>query len=347
MEASIAYPDLEKILRQGFLSLGLNYEGTNIVFKTLTEKELRNLAFYTTIANDKAINQYRMAFSTFMVDSDNILIDRNKKINELKDFYTSLPSGVYEEFFLKIVKLSQRYIEVLKFFEGFCYTDNSRYIWRVLNNGDPTKTFFTGIEGTDICGMNNVQENWISINKKLDEEELYEQEFNLSLMITSSMNSSGARSISVEHKNNRNELLDVRAQIVKYGYDKKRYIEEHKKSIWAQPIKTKEDLVRELNRQMSGEKDVHDRFMEYWIKKQKEIIEDTEKNIEKSQKKYRDKQNSVDSTKIEASRVATYEEVNAIKRRSSARGIGAQRISKFAENRDFIKKVGSVILRGD
>jgi len=270
MDVKVAYSFIESILTQGFLSLGLKCGDNFIVFKTLTEKEYRNLKYLCPVGDEKLEKIIRLSLSTFMINSENMLINRNDKIEVLKDFYSNLPLMAIKLLLDNITTLHTKYISSLRYFEGFCYTDKSRYLWKTLSNSDPTTCSFSGIEGTENCGMNLVQENWVNINNKFDEEEIYERDFNLSLMISSSMNPKGSKAISISYKNSRDEIEDVRSQIAHYGYDKKRYVEERKASKWSKPIKTREDLVRELEKQIRGEKDHHDLFIEQWVKNKKE-----------------------------------------------------------------------------
>jgi hypothetical protein len=348
MGVKSSYVYIENIITQGFLSLGLLYNDNFLVFKTLTEKEYRNLKYLCSNKDSASERMYRLALSTFMVNGDNMLVDRNSKINELKSFYGSLPLEAVNRIVTEVTNLHTRYIKSLKYFEGFCYTDKSRYLWKILNNGNPTSTEFSGIEGTKNCGMNLVQENWININNRLDEEEEYDKDLNLSLMVSSSMNPKGSKSVSISHKTNKDELASVRSQIAHYGYDKKRYIEERKSSKWAKPIITKEDLVRELEKQVKGEKDYHDLFIEKWITEQKRLADKAKNSLLEKQAEYRRKQEDIDTSSVESSRIVSAEEMKDIDQRKYTKMVNTgDSLLNYESKQAYIKKISSVILKNE
>jgi hypothetical protein len=346
MKVEEAYKCLEDIIMVGFLSSTFNINGKQIALKTLNELEYRNIEYYTPTRREDEHTIYRLVFSTFMVDGYNTLVNRDKKVKELYCMYQELPVVLFSKLVEKVKSIHNRYLASLKYLEGFSYTNTSRYLWKSLNQNSLASEKLTGIEGTGSLGINSVQNNWVAINKKLDSEEDYERDFNLSVLVASAMNSKGARGISRSYEAQKTELKELRDKIAEYGYDEIRYEKERSLDEWSKPIKSRQDIVRELEKQVKGEKDKHDLFIEEWIEKQKKLAEEAKKSVEEKQVQYRKKMENIDPTKIEGSRIATPEEIEGLSK-GSVKGIRRETLSreKFEKQQTFIKKVSSVVLR--
>ena len=339
-----AYRLLEKIITSGFLTVGVNLKGTYIVLKNISDKELINIGYYSR-PNTYSNFLYKLCFSTFCIDGENVLFNREVKLDDLKEFYNGIPS-ISIPYIAKVLKeLNDKYLKSIDFLEGFCYTRRSRYIWNLWN----VKENINGIAGSENLGLNYVQENWIAINKNIDKEESYEKDFNLSILVASSMNPKGAKSISVKYDARKEELQQLRDDIAKYGYDKKRIEDQEKdKNAWTAPIKGRDDLVRELHKQMRGEKDKHDLYIERWMERQKEKAEEAKEAVKLKQQVFREKLHEIDLTQMEASRPVTVEELERIQRERRSQPKNGSLIKDYnkAQNSDrFIKKISARIIR--
>jgi len=211
-----------------------------------------------------------------------------------------------------------------------------------VNNRDR----YLGIEGLDLIGTNNVQDNWKVINQRLDEEDSYQKDFNLTLLIVSSTSSKGARSLQRNYDTNRTELKELRDEIAKYGYDRSR-IKEQRKEKWTAPLQSREDLVRELYRQMDGVKDKHDTFMDTWMSRKREEAAKAKVEVEKKQQEYRKKFEELDLSTVEGSRPVTTEELNNIldkrKQKKAQQYMTSMEDANMRER--FIKKVSTRVIR--
>jgi hypothetical protein len=245
------------------------------------------------------------------------ILFKEYEIPELINFYNKLPSPITNILIKIITNLNNVYSESLKYLEGFCYSSKSRYLWSIMDIYN--RSSYVGIKGIDELGLNNVIENWIYINKKIDEEEEYNKLLNLVILIVGSNNNKAAKAITRNYENHQKEIKELREEICKYGYNQKREIEnERKREEWVAPLLTREDLVKELYRQASGYKDKHDLFIEEWLKKQREKKEQLEK--EKKQKVSINKA-KIDEDKMEFSRAANEEDLKKI-------GLNIKKISK-------------------
>lgn len=349
MKVSEAYGNIEKIVTFGFLPLGLRYGGHSFILKTVTDKEYKFLSFLAGKDNiDLALS--RLAYSTYMIDGVNYLEDRSKQIPYLIDFYKRLPSSFFRKLIDVTNSIHEKYLKSVDCLEGFCYTNRSRHLWKVSQGNLPNLGFYHGISGAFNTGLNVVQENWTIINTNLDAEDDYEVQFRLSLMVASAFSGKGAKEMGGRFDFHKKELTSLREEIKKYGYDKKRAVKETRKDQWAKPIRTREDLVRELNRQMSGDMDRHDLFINEWVKGQAERAEAARKASEEKQKKFRETvlEDSV-LEKMEPSRIATPEDIakltNARASEKPGVAVPSDAYKKTEEKDRVMKKLSGTVIR--
>jgi len=348
MEVKEAYKNLEDIVVKGFLTDSYKVCSNKLVLKTLNELEYSNMEYYLNSDDNGEYLIYRIIFSTLMLDGYNVLIDRDEKIKLLYDFYNNMPVVDFSKIAKKIDNLHNKYLYSLRYLEGFSYTDRSRYVWKSLLGNSLATEKLSGIEGTSKLGMNSVQNNWIAINKKLDGEDEYEKDFHLSILVASAFNSKGSSAISRSFDTQKDELQEIRSKIAEYGYDELRYKKERSLDEWSKPIKSRDDIVRELEKQIKGEKDKHDLFIESWIERQKKLAELAKKSVEEKQIQYREKISNLDTSNIEGSRIATPEDISNMNKRSDS-GIVRNNLSheNYEKRQAFIKKVSSVVLKSD
>jgi hypothetical protein len=341
-----AYKNVEKIIVNGFLTASMFYGDTHFLFKNITDKEYANLGYYRQENDLFSDMVYHLSFCTALVNGLNYLEDRFFRIHDLLEFYVKLPSVFVEKIYETIQKLNGVYIESLDYLEGFCYTDRSRHLWQVLDINN--RSSFTGIAGVDNVGINSVQENWIIINKRLDDEESYQRELQLSLMVASATNPKGTKSISKSFDQRKTELDELRADIAKYGYDRERVREQQEKAIWTAPLKSRDDLVRELYRQMAGKKDKHDLFMDRWIAEQRAKAEEAKINAEKRQKEFREKFSEAELGAMEESKPVSALELKAkLDKGVTPAGVGLaiSTAEHVGERENFLKKISSTVIR--
>lgn len=348
MEPKEAYRVLEDIVTQGFITSKIVIGDKVIALKTITDTEYKYLNL--CLSDNRSEREklvYRLIFSTFMIDGYNLLRDREERIKQAQGLYNALPVSLFNKISKEVEYLYSRFLEASQYFEGFCYTDKSRYLWKSLKYPGSKIGDRLSLNGSEFLGLNNIQHNWFFVNNNLDAEEEYEKQFNLSVMVASSFNPKGANTLSRNFEVKREELKEVRKSIAKYGYDKIRYEKERSIEEWSKPIKSREDIVRELEKQISGVKDKHDLFIENWIKNQQKIAEDSRKKMEAKQELHRKKQDELESVDREPSRLVTPEELRNMKNKDNKGISRTADYDSYQKKQKFIKKVSSVILKSD
>jgi hypothetical protein len=248
----------------------------------------------------------------------NLLEGRNENLWKIVELYKKASALFVLRVVEAINELNQTYADSLNFLEGFSYSPRSRYLWSVI---DPyNRSSFTGLRGIDLIGINSVIENWISINKRLDEEQEYGSNLNNTLLIVGASNYKSAKMLSKNYEKHVEELKELRDDIHKYGHDRKRVEENDKKrESWTAPLVSREDLVKELYRQMDGKKDKHDLYIDQWIEDQKKRAEAVKQSVIDKQQAFRKKIEESDIDLLEPSRPISSTELNKILEKNKIR----------------------------
>lgn len=342
MDAETAYPIVEKIITQGFLTAEIRIDGSYVVMKNMTDKESSMLGMYRDVKDPIADMSCKLAFCTFSIDGESMLDIRSEAIPALMNMYRRSSVSFISSLNTAVKFISEHYYDVLNFLEGYCYTDKSRYLWRVYKEDG-----LLNFPGARVAGLNAVQENWAIVNRQLDEEQEYSKQFNLFLMVASSLNYKGARIISRNHDKQKQDLDSLREEIKKWGYDRRRREEEKKAAEWTTPIRSREDIVRELYRQMRGDKDKHDLFIDKWMKRQHDRAQEMKRRAEERARSFREGM-KIDPASLdeEDSRQATPEEIEALSKSSKSHVSKYMSAYEGFEKSDrFMKKVGSRVIR--
>jgi arylamine N-acetyltransferase len=208
------------------------------------------------------------------------------------------------------------------------------------------------MKGLDFIGINSVQENWIIINKRLDEENRYEMDFHNAILIVSASNGKGAQSLQKSYTSRSRELKELRDEICKLGHVSKRK-EEHDKERekWTAPVNTKEDLVRELYRQMSGKKDRHDLYMDRWIQDQKDKSESAKNKVVERQREFRKNIETIEMGSMESSKPISAQELDRVLKEKKIRVKKDKDKSDVLINQEkserVLKKIGHRVISSD
>lgn len=340
------YQALSDLIQKGFLTTALDIEGKSLVLKTVNEKEYQLVRMLAGIRGEEGydlkFNLYFLAFSLFIVDGDYVLGSREEKISTLKDFVLGFPDRFSNRILKELSEMRNKAYDALKFIEGYSYTNESRIVWRILCGNPPNLDAYTGIPGTGQIGLNVHQESWVNINRVLDTEEEHEEAFSNALFVASSNSPKGAKQVRAKHDAQLNAMEEHRKNLSLIGYAEAK---QWRPEGWAASVDTAEELVAELERQMSGVKDKHDIFMENYFKKMREKAEAKALAIKKHIEENRKDVPDFDGY----SRPLTPEETkNLITNRKSTKTIRVQSDEAVSpqDRERFLSKVGSKILTG-
>jgi hypothetical protein len=345
MDRQEAYGVLADLIFKGFLTSELSIEDKALIFKTVNEKEFDLIKLYSGNPKNSGyqvrFNIYFLIFSLFMLDNQFILCTRNENLTELYNFFAGIPEKVFRKMMTRLNDVRIIVYDSLKYLEGFSYTNFSRNMWKSLRNNLPSSSEFTGIPGTSEMGMNVHQESWVMINRSLDYEEEYNKDFSLAVLVASASNPKGSRHIRSQHDSMTKGIEDRRKKLAQEGFiDTTKWTPEG----WAAPVDTAEELVAELNRQMTGQKDKHDIFMDNYLKK---IREEAERKTREAEERIKRFQEGHDNVLIDGSqRALTVAETKELmnRKRPNTVMVADEEKTSPEDHEKFHKKIGARVL---
>lgn len=282
-----AYHSLADMIYRGSIFLRANIMGYSFIFKTLNEVEYNLVKIHTdsedNLEHTIKFNIMFMAYSVYMIGNVNVQIEREINVRKLYNFFKYIPSVVHKNIMKELLELRAFAQETSKYLEGFSYTDQSRRVWEIYGR-DVYRDAYTGIFGSEKYGLNSFQEQWISINVGLDQEEKYHDNFMRAIMIASASNPKGSRRLSSQHEAKIQSVQEQRKKMAKEGYIDRTVT--WNAEGWAVPTDTAEALVAELERQMQGFKDKHDRYIEDYLRGLQEESDRRAQEIEQKRLEY-------------------------------------------------------------
>ena len=280
MDTREAYSILHRVTEKGFDVAGIKVSNFRVLVKTLTSSEDEMVSYHASRDSLANYRLYRLAYATFVVEEENVLDRASRPIQDLVALYKSLPTSAVELIEELAVKLQNRYRRACDFVPGYTYSSRARVMWKARGQAINLSTEHTGVPGSSRVGIPVSVEAWALVNQIIDSEDAHTREMGYALLIASASNPDGVKKMGASLSNEKKLKVTEREALVEYGSmaerDRVLGLSENKVEMWTSTISTSKDLVKELNRQMTGEKDRHDLFMEKYIAKvraEKEALE--------------------------------------------------------------------------
>jgi hypothetical protein len=261
------YRYLEDLLFKGFIPCKLNISGVNFVLKSINENEYENIKLMSGLESDPKyatfFNINYLFYSIFMIDGVNILKKREDFYIDFFQNISQLPSSFLKTIFPILEDLAKIQSNCSSLVEQYCYEEDSRYNWEYKKNIAINSPQLTSIAGTDILGINNFQRYWMILNIREDRKINFKENYSLFKFLASFTDSKAVRKIEQQEKVAEEEEEKRKERIRVMGTEEEiKYL--------SSPTDTREGIIESLEKQMRGEKDEHDLF-----------IEEYEKNIRK------------------------------------------------------------------
>ena len=254
------YKDLEDLLYLGFIPHKARICGVDFVFKTVSELEYRKTSLMSGVAGDPLYNfkfhHNYLYHSLYMVNGVNILDKRDELYSELIDISKSFPSSLIKQIFDILDKLAARLNKCVGLVEAYSYESISRYNWLGKRNTILNSYMHTGIKGTESLGLNQFQKYWSVLNIREDEKEAFDDNYSLAKFVASFTDPKSVRKMDAQDKAKKEEEVKKRERVKLIGS------EEEEKLRHLDPTASREGIVTELEKQMRGEKDAHDKAIE-------------------------------------------------------------------------------------
>jgi len=279
----VNFADLKQLIFKCFIQLKSEYkESFPIIFKSLNDNEIYRIK---TLAGNpenpkyhEKINLYYFLYSIYSINNVNILGQREGFLNEMIPFIHSMHPKLFNYIMNELFKMGQRVNEAIKLVERYALEPDSRWLWISLRDKSLNSPDITGISGTDKLGYNICQLLWTYFNRKEDEKLEFEKMWSCAKLIASVINPKAIQKLN-SHEENRKIEEKNRKEAIIYGKD---YTPRFK-------IQSREELVDELEKQMTGEKDEHDLIIEKHMKKVKYNEMTQVRKVRESQKEMKKK----------------------------------------------------------
>jgi len=257
------YKDLESLLFKGFILYKIRIGGIHFVFKSVNDLEYEQLQVMSGIEGEPSYNinfhiNY-LYFSLYMIDGQNILEKRDDYYYDFFHLFKNFPSVLLTKFFSFFEHFVERLNKALNLIEPYSYEENSRYNWMSRINYQLNSPQITGIRGTDRLGLNQFQKYWSILNIREDQKERFESEYSLAKFLASFQDSKAMRRVENADKVRKEEEDKRRERVKAMGTpDEVKYI--------SGPTETRDGIIAELEKQMTGVKDAHDFAIENYEK---------------------------------------------------------------------------------
>jgi len=259
------YRDIDPLLFKGFVHTQANINDVQFVFKSLNQHEFEMLRLMQPdISSRKEINKFQalfLAYGVFMVDGINILIDRDRHVPDLADFFANLGISASNKVVRHLSEINRRANRATILTEAFCMEPASRLRWAHLRGLDLTIAACTGLSGTQTLGMNWSQLTWRALNYYDDMKETAEREWENSKFVASSMAGKGMSQVHSQDKRRRErereDKLERRDKILRFALLGES-MDQANTTAPMQVARTVEELSTQLERDLKGEKDWHD-----------------------------------------------------------------------------------------
>jgi len=253
------YKDLEDLLFIGFIPLKVRIADIDFVFKSINATEYRKTSLMSGMKDDPAYTtkfHYNFLYhSIYMVNGSNFLENRENYYEDIISILKTFPAALLKKTFDLLGSLTERVNKSTELVEAFSYESDSRYGWLSRKRIPLNSCSSTGIRGTETLGLNQFQKFWMVLNFRDDDKDAFEEKYSLAKFLASFTDSKTVKKIDASDKARKEEENKRRERVKIVGTE-----DAHQHSY--DPTSSREGIIKELEKQMKGEKDSHDKAIE-------------------------------------------------------------------------------------
>jgi hypothetical protein len=269
--------DVEPLLFKGFLYVPAEINGASFVFKSLNHHEFEMLSLLAPIdGTRKALKRFYsmfLAYGVFMIEGENILVDRERWLSNIVTEFDSMGDDVVGKIVRHLSEINRRANKAVILTEAYVMEFTSRNRWAQLRGLDLTSTSVTGIRGTNTLGMNWGQLTWRALNYYEDLKDQAELDWENAMFIASSMAGKGMNRVRSQDKRRREQeregRLERRDKILRFAVLGEP-MDQPGDNVPMMVARTVEELAVQLEKDLKGEKDWHDLVVEAHERKAQE-----------------------------------------------------------------------------
>lgn len=283
------YKDVETLLFQGFLTLYGEVNGVPFIFKSLNHHEHQNIQWVSGNISGKGsdLRYYAtfIAYGIFMVDGENILLDRERWVPKLVKTFETFPAPARAKIVQYLSEVNRRASNAVTLAEAYQMEAASRFKWAQLQGLGLGSTACTGIVGSANLGLNYAQLVWRALNHYEDIKDQTEREWDHSKFIGGCF--VGGKEIRKVHsqdqerrKKERETRLERKDKIIRLVLLGENPEVDSKTNQIKIVARTVEELASQLERDLRGEKDWHDEIVAKEEAKIRAAIQDRQSKLQ-------------------------------------------------------------------
>jgi hypothetical protein len=264
------YRDVEPMLYQGFITQLATIGDVVFAFKSINHHEynlLRLMGVFEKGATHKLWDTL-LAYNVLMVDGQNILLDRQRLLPGVTKVFGDMEPKAKQLIIRHMSEINRRANNALLLTECYAMESYSRYRWMQLRGLDFCQPVVTGIPGTDLLGMNWAQLTWRALNYLDDRNDELEREWENAKFVGSCFAGKGIQKIyDQDNERRRKEKEDRFARKdsilrrVLLGEKPTEKVRQLNGAVLT-TAHSVEDLAHQLESDLKGEKDWHDKVVE-------------------------------------------------------------------------------------
>jgi hypothetical protein len=181
-------------------------------------------------------------------------------------------------------KVVEKHSELSTFFEAFCYTSTSRYLWRRWNH-----SIKFGFKMPYKNELSEIHMQWISFNEVEDRKEQVEDAWSRTFFEASAMNPKGVKKVQKDWEQRRDKEEKYREEVLKKAEQGIAIQREDAES------KITEDMQKEYYNWVEGVEDEHDIKIREYKEKLNEFLRNGRKFVSNQESQYQEMKDNLNS----------------------------------------------------
>lgn len=278
------WKDTESLLYRGFLAARGSVNGVSLIFKSLNHHEFQHIQWISGDEQQERFYNTFLAYGVFMVEGESVLANRQEMIPYLRDnFFAILPMPAKTRLVRYLSEINRRATNAVTLTEAYVLEKSSRFRWAQLQGIDLMSPTCTGVVGTETLGLNYAQLVWRALNHFDDMREMAEREWDNAKFIGSCSAGKEIQKIYNQDRTRRRKEKEAREERkdrllrqVLLGESPDEAGHQGEVHLVARSV---EELAKQLQSSLRGEKDWHDLVVEAEEKRMREQVEEQRSRV--------------------------------------------------------------------
>jgi hypothetical protein len=288
------YRDVLALLFRGFVSVPAEIGSALFVFKSLNHHEFELLRLMGAMEKNNSYKYWDMllSYNVLMIDGQNVLADRDRWLPKIIETFGQMDLKPKQRIIRYISEINRRANNAVILTEAYATESYSRYRWAQLTGIDLCSPSATGVPGTERLGMNWAQLTWKAINYYEDIHENTERDWENAKFIGSCLAGKGIQKVYQQDNDRRQKQREERftrkdkiLRQVLLGEKQDEKVKQLHGAVLT-GAHTVEELAKQLEGDLRGEKDWHDQVVEEHINRIKRNIQGRQEQVREISKRH-------------------------------------------------------------